>query len=159
MATRGEALAARFETVNEDIVAAVTGSTDEQWRQPCSSEGWSVGVVAHHIAEVQQTFAGMVAAFAAGETRSPSGSMDQVHESNARHAHDHAAVGRPETLEMLKESRDVIAPTLRGLDDAQLDRIAGVFGGNELSVQRFVEYVVNGHAAEHLASLRTTLAG
>jgi hypothetical protein len=158
MTTQAEQLTTRFEALNDEIIAAVTACTDAQWRESCAVEGWSVAVVAHHIAEVQQAFARMVGRLAAGETFTPGSSMDQVHESNAQHARDYAAVGKPETLEALREGRDTIAGLLRGLDDAELDRIAGVFGGNELSVAQVVEYVVIGHAAEHLASLRATIA-
>ncbi|MGI8688130.1 MAG: hypothetical protein ACR2M3_06080 [Thermomicrobiales bacterium] len=50
MSKRAEELAAQFEAVNDEVIAMVTGCTDEQWRRPCASEGWSVGVVAHHNA-------------------------------------------------------------------------------------------------------------
>ena len=50
MSKRAEQLAAQFETVNDEVIALVTECTDEQWRQPCASEEWSIGVVAHHNA-------------------------------------------------------------------------------------------------------------
>jgi hypothetical protein len=114
-------------------------------------------VVAHHVAVVHRDFAGLVAALAAGETRSPSSSMDDVHQSNAQHAREHAAVGQAETLDALRTNGPAIADLLRGLRDEQLDRTAGVFGGHELSVAQVVEWIVIGHAREHLASIRATL--
>ncbi|MFN8557914.1 MAG: DinB family protein [Dehalococcoidia bacterium] len=159
MATQSEELSLRFEAISDEVTAAVTGASDEQWRAACAAEGWTVAAVAHHIAEVQQAFAGLVAKLAAGETYSPTISMDEIDESNARHARDHAAVVRAETLSRLETSRAGIAQRLRGLSDADLERTAGVFGGRELSVARVVEWVVIGHAAEHLASIRATLNG
>lgn len=158
MVTRAEQLAARFEAVNDEVIAAVTGCTDEQWRQACAGEGRSVGVVAHHIATIHRDFAGIIERLAAGATHPPRSSMEEVHQSNARHARDHAAAGKPETLDLLRENGAAIMHVLRGLGDEHLDRVAGVFGGHELSVARVVEWVVIGHAGEHLASIRATLA-
>ena len=158
MATRAEQLAAQFKAINEDIVAVVTECTDEQWRQPCANEERSVGVVAHHIAEVNQAFAGIVEALAAGKTHSPRSSMEEVHRSNAQHAHDYAAVGKRETLDLLRANGAAVAQRLRSLGDEQLDHTAGVFGGRELSVEQVVQWVVIGHAGEHLAGLRATIA-
>lgn len=149
-----EQFAAQLEAINDEIIALVRGCTDEQWRQPCASEGWSLGVVAHHIAVTQQEFAGMIEALAEGQTRSPAASMEDVHQSNARHARDYAAVGKPETLDLLRASKDAIAHLLRGISEEQLDRTAGVFGGRVLSVRQVVAWIVIGHARIHLASIR-----
>ena len=50
MSERAEALAKRFEQVNDELIAAVEGCSDEQWRKTCSGEQWSVAVTAHHVA-------------------------------------------------------------------------------------------------------------
>jgi hypothetical protein len=158
MTTRAGRLAAQFAAVNDEVIALVRECTDAQWRQSCAGEGWPVGVVAHHIALVHGDFIGLVAALAAGETRSPGSSMEEVHQSNARHARDFAAVGKPETIEPLRTHGAAIVGLLCRLGDEQLDRTAGVFGGRELSVAQVVEWIVIGHAREHLASLNATLA-
>ncbi|HEX5504795.1 MAG TPA: DinB family protein [Thermomicrobiales bacterium] len=157
MTTRVEHLVAEFEAVNEEIIAIVARCSDEEWRRACTGEGWAVGVVAHHIATVHRDFLGLIGALAAGQTRSPGSSMANVDQSNARHACDHAAVGRQETLDALRENGAAAARQLRDLRDEQLDRVAGVFGGHELSVAQVLEWVVIGHAREHLASIRATL--
>ncbi|HEU5330023.1 MAG TPA: DinB family protein, partial [Thermomicrobiales bacterium] len=155
--TRTEQFAAQFTAVNDDAIAAVTGCTDEQWRLPCVDEGRSVGVVAHHIATVHRDFTGLLTALAAGETRSPGSSMADVDESNARHARDFATVGQAETLDLLRTNGAAVVALLDRLDDEQLDRIAGTFGGNKLTVAQVVEWIVIGHAREHLASIRATI--
>jgi hypothetical protein len=157
LTTRTEQLAAEFAAVNADAIATVTGCTTAQWRQPCVNEGRSVGVVAHHIATVHHDFTGLLTALVAGQTRSPGSSMEQVHASNARHARDFATVGQSETLDLLRTNGAAVIQLLGRLDDEQLDRTAGVFGGNELSVARVVEWIVIGHAREHLASIRATI--
>ncbi len=157
MTKRAEQFAARFEAVNDEVIATVMGCDEEQWRQPCASEDWSVGVMAHHIAVVHRDFIGLVEALAAGETRSPGSSMRVVHRSNAQHARDYAAVGTPETLDALRTHGAAIVHLLGSRGAAQLDRTAGVFGEQELRVAQVVERIVIGHAAVHLASLRATL--
>jgi hypothetical protein len=157
--TRGEAYATRFEAVNEEVIALVAGCPDERWRLKCVNEERSVAVVAHHIAEVNGAFAGMVERLASGETYTPNVSWEVIHESNAKHAREHAAVGKEEVLEGLRANGAAIARQLRSLADEGYDRIAGTFGDNELTVGQVAEFVVIGHTAEHLGSIRATVAG
>lgn len=160
MATRVAELAAQFAAVNEELSALITGCTNEQWRQPCVNEIRPVGVVAHHAATVQQeSFTGIVATLAAGETFSPKASMEEVDQINTQQAQEQAAVGKAEILHILRASAATITQHLRGLDEAQLERIAGTFGGHELTVAQVIEFVVIGHAREHLASIRATVMG
>lgn len=158
MTARVRAYAERFAALNDEFVAAVAGCGDERWRRPTAAEGWPVAVVAHHVAAVQGAFDRLLGALAAGETFTPTTSMEEVHANNARRAAAPAGVGQAETLALLRAHGAAIEATLRGLDDADLDRPAGTFGGHELTVGQVVERVVLGHVAEHLASLRATLA-
>jgi uncharacterized damage-inducible protein DinB len=157
--TRAEQYAAQFAAANDEVIALVTGCTDEQWRLRCVDEERSVAVVAHHIADVNAAFTKMVARLASGATYTPNIAMDEIDRSNAQHARDFADVEKPEVLAGLRSSGTAIAQQLAALSDEQLDGIAGVFGGNELKVSQVVEYVVIGHTAEHLNSIRATIAG
>jgi uncharacterized damage-inducible protein DinB len=157
--TRAEEYAARFAAANDEVIALVVDCTEEQWRLRCVDEERSVAVVAHHIAEVNAAFTRMVARLARGQTYSPQTSMAEIDRQNAQHARDHAGVGKPEVLDGLRSSGEAIARQLAVLSDAQLDRVAGVFGGREMSVAQVVEYVVIGHTAAHLDSIRATVAG
>lgn len=158
MSNRVEQIATQFEGLNDQVMATVMACTDEEWRRPTASEGWPIGVVAHHIGMVHGDFARILERLAAGETFSPTSSMDAVHERNARHARDHADVGKPETLDRLHANGAVLAQLLRSFHDEDLDRTAGVFGGRELSVGQVIELIVIGHVREHLASIQGTLA-
>ena len=60
MSERAESLASAFEKANNELIAAVEVCTDEQWRQTCSDEGWSVGVTARHVASSHNRIAGFV---------------------------------------------------------------------------------------------------
>ncbi len=158
MTTRAEEFAATFEATNNDLIATVEECSDAQWRMPCVDDGRSVGVVAHHVTVVYPDFARILKKLAAGAVLPPRGSMDTVHESNARHAQEYTAVGTRETLDALRQNGTEVAQLLRSLSEEQLDGIAGIFGGRELSTAQVVEWIVIGHSKEHLASIRATVA-
>ena len=152
--TRIDQLVARFDAVNAGAIALVEACTDAQWRATCAAEGWPAAVVAHHIAVVHDEFMPLVRAFAGGETFSPGSSMDDVDRVNAHHAREFADVGRPETLDVLRVNGAALAQLLRAIPDDGLDRIAGTYGGREMTVAQVVEWIVIGHVQSHLASLR-----
>ena len=156
--TQTAVLAARFEAVNAEMIATVMACSDEQWRVPTKEDGRTVAVLAHHVGEVNGAFAGIIERLVAGETYTPNVSMDEVDASNAQHASDNASVGRTETLDLLRANGDAILRALGGIDDGTLDRVAGVFGGHEMTVNQVMEWVVIGHTAEHLGTIRNTLA-
>jgi uncharacterized damage-inducible protein DinB len=155
--TRAAEYAARFRSVNDDVIATVTSCTDEQWQQPSVNEGWTIAAVAHHIAEVNGAFAGIVRRLAEGDSYTPNTSMDAIHESNAKHAREFADADRQATLELLHTNATAILDTLALVTDDSWERTAGVFGGHELTVAQVFEYVVIGHTAEHLASIQATI--
>ncbi len=157
--SRAAQYADQFAAVNDEVIALVTGCTGEQWRLRCVDEERSVAVVAHHIAEVNGAFTRMVERLASGSTYTPNTSMDEIHRQNAQHARAYAEVGKQEVLEGLQANGAAIVQQLRSIKDEQLDQIAGVFGGNELTLAKVIEYVVIGHTAAHLNSIRATVAG
>lgn len=154
-----EELATRFNSAADEMGAITERCSEVQLRQLSVSEGWPLAVVAHHVAVVNQAFAGMVEKFVNGETYSPTISMDTVHETNAKHARDYADVGKHEVLEKLRDGQSAVSAALVRLDDSQLESPAGVYGGNPLTVLQVIEYIVIGHTAEHLQSMKATLNG
>lgn len=156
--TCGEHFAVQLEAVNERVIATVDVCTDEQWRRRTAAEGWPVGVVVHHIAEVQGFFAATLARLPAGEAALSALTSEAVEENNARHARDHAAVGKDETLAQLRTSGSHLVGLLRGLADDEFDRTAVEFDGQPLSVAQVAEFALAAHFDEHLASIRATLA-
>ena len=154
---RIEELVARFDAVNADAIALVEACTDAQWLVTCAAEGWPAAVVAHHIAVVHHEFMPLVRAFAGGETFSPGSSMDDVDRINADHAREFAHAGKAETLDALRANAAALARLLRAIPDDRLDRIAGTYGGREMTVAQVVEWIVIGHAQSHLSSLRAML--
>jgi hypothetical protein len=156
--TRTAQFVAQFEAVNADLIAAVEDCTDEQWRRRCEDEGRTIGVVAYHVSATNEAFAGMLGALASGQTFSPKSSMAEVHQHNVQQARDHAAVGKTDVLVGLRQNGAAIAQTLRSLSDEQLDKVAGVFGGNELTIEQVIAYIIVGHTREHRDSIRAGIS-
>ncbi len=156
---RAQELAARLKAVNDDIIATVEGAGDAEWQRQSPSEGWSVGVLAHHCAQVQGFFTEVIAGSKAGEQSPTTLSQEVIDESNARHAHDFANVGTTETLEALRTNGAEAVRQIGGLTDENLDQAAVVIGGQELTWAQVVEFALINHFSEHLASMRATIAG
>lgn len=157
--TQVEQLATQIESVSDDLITTVEGCSDEQLRLTTEREQWPVAVVAHHLAMTYGSLAEMFAGMAADESFRLEFSADQLNESNAQHAREYANVGKQETLDLLRANRPVFAQQIRNLDDGQLDRTAGIVGGNELTVGQMIEGAGIYHTADHLESIRETIAG
>lgn len=157
--TQATQIATKFEEQQNQAVAAVSGVTDEQWQRVTEAEGWTVAATAHHLAIVQQGFLGMVEKLVAGDTYTPTLDMEAIHTQNAEHAREYAGADRAETLEILESSGAAMTGLLQRFDDDQLERTAGTFGGNDLTVAQVIEYIVIGHVREHLTSIQNTIAG
>ncbi len=157
MAERAEALAAKFEEANNDVISMVESASDEQWKAICADEGWSVGVTAHHIGGGHPLIAGLVQALASG-VEIPPLTTEQLDQSNAQHAEEHANCNKEETLEMLKTGGAAAAAAVRGLTDEQLDKTSTVIAGApDMSVEQVIENVMIASAANHGASIKKAL--
>ncbi len=157
MADRAEALAAKFEEANNDVISMVESASDDQWKAVCADEGWSVGVVAHHVAGGYPLIAGLVGALASGAEIPPL-TTEQLDQGNVQHAKDHADCTKEETLEMLRTGSAAAATAVRGLSDEQLDKTSTVIAGApDMSVDQVIENVLIGSAAGHGASIKKTL--
>ena len=158
--TRVAALTAQFDEANHQLTSIISQCRADEWQSVTQAEGWSVAVTAHHVAIVQRDpFADIVNALAAGEGYTPNISMEEVSRLNAVHARKFAGVGKDETLEKLDAGRLKIAGVMRSMDDALLDQPGGVCGGNELTVEQVLQFVIIGHVQVHLDSIRDTLSG
>jgi uncharacterized damage-inducible protein DinB len=159
MGERGDALAQRFEQANNDVIAAVEGFSDDQWKAKTKEEGWSVGVAAHHIAVGHPGVFGLAQAIANGQPLPPI-TREMIDQGNAQHAQQFAGCTRQETLDLLRANGAAAAMSLRGLTDEQLDRSATlpVFGDAPVSAQQVIEMVLIGHPQGHLQSIKGATA-
>lgn len=152
ISTRAEQYVEQFESVNADLISALTESSDQAWRKQTSSEGWPVAVVAHHLAEVYGTLAGTLENLTDGTGDAPAFTSKMIDKKNANHARNHTDAGQQETLDLLKVN------ALRALRDEQFDDTALVIDGNPLSAAQVTELALIAHVGVHLASVQTTIA-
>ncbi len=159
MSERASALAATFEQANDAVISAVEGCTEDQLRNVCNGEGWSVAVAAHHIATAHASFAELLRQVANGRDV-PAITMEMIDAANARHAEEHASIGRNEILTALRTNGAAAAATIRDLSDEQLNRTAPISfaGGAPWSAADIIERTLVGHALGHGQSIREAVA-
>ncbi len=126
---RAAALADDFAKANADALDFARACTEGDWAVTVPGEGWTVGVVLHHIAEGHAHGRRWLAEMASGEGVAQSaGDIDRA---NAVHAVEMARVGPVETVALLEVNGTRLEEALRGLSDEDLDRTAafGPAGG------------------------------
>ena len=151
MSTRAQELAGRFERANAELIAMIDRCGNGQWRQLCPNEQWSVGVLAHHVAEDHELLAGFVQVLADGKPL-PAFTQEQVDAMNAERAQQCADCTKAETLDLLQRNGAAAAMVVRGLSDEQLDR-TGTFFGQTVSTEQLIERTLIGHIHDHGASI------
>ena len=154
MSQRTKELVQRVTAFNNGFIAFVENCSDEDWRKVCSGEGWTVGVVAHHVAAGHFGAIDLVRMIVVGEAI-PEITMETIDRMNAQHAKDHAHCTREEVLGLLRENGSAFASYLAGLSEADLDRTGylALIGG-EVSAQQLIEMVILQSGGEHLDSMK-----
>jgi uncharacterized damage-inducible protein DinB len=152
MGARGQELARRLDEANAELARAIEQCSDAAWQSTCDSEGWTVGVTAHHVAAGHEQVAALVQIIANGQ-QMPAFTVDTLNQSNAEHARAAAGCTREETLKLLRENGPAASRVIAGLSDEQLDRTAPFFGGS-MSAEQLIEGAMIGHAIGHLASMK-----
>jgi len=153
---RSEALAGQFEKAVADLVKAVEGCSDTQWRAVCGDEKWTVAATAHHVGAQWPLEMEYITAAAEGRTM-PAYSWDDINAKNEAHAKANAAASKADTAKILREGSPSVAAYVRALSDAQLDRTGALplAGGAAVSTEQLITGgVLIEHATAHLASIR-----
>jgi hypothetical protein len=155
---RASALAERLEQGARALAALARTLSDEQWQTRIPKDGRPIGVVVHHVASMYPLEIQLAHALAAGEPITGV-SWESVHEINARHAMEHAAVTKDAALELLERNSMATAAAIRSLSDEELDRAATVSLNADapLTCQFFLEDHAVRHSYHHLARIRATL--
>jgi hypothetical protein len=157
MGAQAEALAKKFEAKAAEATQVLEQLTEADWGKVTSAEKWSVGVVAHHIAVSHELFAGVVKGLADGKP-GPNIPMDTIHAINARHAQEHAACTRAETLALHRAKAAEAAAIVRGLDDTALQRSGLVIAGmGAMTAGQVAGGLLVRHIDDHLGSIRATV--
>jgi uncharacterized protein (TIGR03083 family) len=156
MGKRGQTLADQFEKANREMIDTLERCSDAQWKTKTAGEKWSVGVVAHHVAQAHAAIAGLVEKVATGQPMPPL-TADMLNQMNAEHAKQHANCTKDETVSLLRKNAATAASTVRGLPDEQFDRTASLLGGPPMTAQQVVERVLIGHLQEHHGNIRAAV--
>ena len=156
---RAELLAVRLEQGAKALAAVARGLTDAQWRLPLPHDGRPIGVVIHHVASMYPIEI-QVAQTVAGGQPVVGVTMDTVHDINAAHATEFAAVSKADTIALLDKNSRIAAAAIRELSDEQLDRAAAVSlnGGAPLTCQFVLEDHAVRHSYHHLDRIQRALA-
>jgi hypothetical protein len=158
VAERSDALASDFGRANGKALAFARSCTDDQWARTVPGEGWSVGVVLHHIAEGHAHGVRWLGEMASG--RGVTDTAEEIDRDNAAHAARAGAVGQDETVALLRTNGTRLEETLRGLSDEDLDRSAafGPAGGRSFPTGELAA-VPTRHTLEHLSHAMEAVAG
>ena len=117
-----------------------------------------VGVIIHHVASVYPLEIHLAMEIASGK-RIDGVTWGVVADMNAKHAHEHAAVAKQDTIGLLRSNSHAAAETVRGLSDEQLDRAAPVSlnANAPLTAQFLIEDHALKHSWHHLAKIKAVL--
>jgi hypothetical protein len=156
MGARADQLASKLDQSCREINAAVERLSDAEWKTVASAEQWSVGVVAHRVAESHAEEGGFVQMIAKGQPVPPL-TMEMIDEGNARHARVHTDVTQAATLALLQANGAQAVAMVRGLSDAELDRSGTLLVGTPpVTAAQAIQELLIDHVYEHLSSLMAT---
>ena len=158
MGARAEALADRIELGAHALASFAEGLSDAEWRMSVPPDGRQAGVMVHHVASMYPIEVDLARTIASGKAVTGLSWAD-VAKLNAGHAHDHAAVGKQETVELLRRNARAAADAVRALTDQELDRAAPVSLNADapLTAQFFIEDHALRHSFHHLAKIRAAV--
>ena len=156
MAGKAEALAKQYEAKVQEATGVFDRLSDADWKKT-TSEKWTVGVVAHHVAGGHEGISGIIKTVAGGQSM-PNFTMDMLHDMNAKHAKEFANVSKAETIALHKKNGAAAAAVVRGLSDADLGKSATVLTGMPpMSVEQIIHGILLNHVEEHLKSIRAAV--
>ena len=156
--TRAHALADRLEQGARALAAFASALTDAEWRTPVPKDGRTVGVIVHHVASVYPLEIVLAQTLAAGKAVTGV-TWDAVHQMNADHAREHAAVTKEAALGLLRANGAAAAAAIRALSDEELAQAAPVslYSDAPLTCQFMLEDHAVRHSYHHFARIRGAL--
>jgi len=157
-------LADRFDAAVADVVDIIERCSDKELRTICPAEGWSVAIVADHIAvymPIQREWIGKVANDA---PMLPFTDL-AIDTFNAWRAEEQADVTKSEIIALLRRNHADARDFILNLSDDQLRRSRPInriyldtASRDDRDVARCVERTLIAHVRHHYASIAATLA-
>jgi Mycothiol maleylpyruvate isomerase N-terminal domain len=156
MNPEAEELARQFEAAHNEVIAFVETCTERQWTTMVEGEGWTVGVVMHHVAMGHRQMLDWLDHARRGEPITKTAA--EIDSDNARHARDFAAVTRAQTMESLERHGADLARCIGGLSPGDLATAVSFGPGNAMAVTaRELAPIAARHGRTHLAAARGPL--
>jgi hypothetical protein len=154
-----EALASRLEEGARALAELAGSLSAEEWRTPVPKDGRKIGVIVHHVGNMYPIEIDAALTLANGKPL-VGVTWDVIHEINAKHAREFAAVTKDEAIAFLERNSTEAAAAIRELTDEQLDRAATVSLNDDapLTCQFLLEDHAVRHSYHHLAAIRNALA-
>jgi len=158
MSKRTNALAERIEQGAEALTTFAEGLSDTEWQTVIPNDQHTVGVIVHHVASAYPIEISLAQILASGKAITEA-SWEAIDQANAQHGEKHSAVGKEETLKLLRKNSKVAADSVRKLTDEELDRAAPVSlnANAPLTTQFFIEDHALRHSFHHLSNIRAVL--
>jgi hypothetical protein len=158
MNTRAKALAQRIEQGASALAAFAEGLSDAQWKITVLPDGRSVGIIVHHVASVYPIEIQLATLIASGKPVEGV-TWGVVAGMNAKHAHEHAAVGRQDTVDLLRGNSRAAAEAVRAFTDEQLDcaTLVSLYANAPVTAQFMIEDHALRHSWHHLARIKAAL--
>ncbi len=155
MSDRANALAGALERANGVVIEFVSSCSGADWTAIVEPEGWTVGVVAHHIAEGHMKALRWMETILSGQDVVDT--PEAHHAEDAAHAEAYADVTRADTLAHLHTTIAGVVAFIRALDDDALER-SGAFGPDGGARRTVAELCVTTHVERHLAQMRAAVS-
>jgi Mycothiol maleylpyruvate isomerase N-terminal domain len=157
MTTKSEMLATQFEAKAREAATVLERLSDADWKRTTSAEQWTVGATAHHLALAFEAVARIATTIASGQPREHF-TRAMLDDLNARHAEEHAACTKSETIPLFGKNATGAASVVRGLGDAELGKSGIVFDDvPPMTAEQLITLGLIGHIDEHMRSIRETV--
>ena len=157
MTTKSEMLATRFEAKVRGATTVLERLSDADWKKTTTAEKWTVGVTAHHLALAFEAVSRIATGIASGQPRGQF-TRAMLDDLNARHAEEHAACTKSETLPLFHKTAAAAASVVRGLGDAELAKSGIVFDDvPPMTAEQLITRGLIEHIEEHIGSIRKTV--
>jgi hypothetical protein len=155
---QANALADRLEQGARALATFALSLTDSEWQTRIPHDGRSIGVVIHHVASVYPLEIQLAQAVGGGNAITGV-TWNVVHDMNAKHAAENAAVTKEAAVDLLLRNSEAAAAAIRALTDEQLLQAAPVslYGDAPLTCQFVLEDHAVRHSYHHLDRIRRAL--
>ena len=157
MGRRAEDLANRIEQGANALTSFAESLTEDEWRKQVLPDGRTVGVIVHHVGFVYPIEVDLARTVADGKPVAVT--WADVAQLNAKHAKDHAGIGRKEATEFVRKNGKAAAEAVRQFTDEDLERANSVAMNSNapLTAQFVIEDHALRHSWHHVAKIRAAL--